>query len=125
MSFRTSLVSLLMGLLPFSASLATAAESSDVIRFQRVLVPEDRIKDWPKDEGRYLPVDAVEFDRLLTAAPSSRASDGAVPPAVVIAAAQYEAKLSGDQLVGHARAQVVLSGPAPRCWISSPAILHC
>ena len=38
---------------------------SEVIRFRRILAPEDRIKDWPLGDGKYLPVDAAEFERLV------------------------------------------------------------
>src|SRR5438132_6098558 len=33
--------------------------------FRRVLVPEAQIKDWPRGNLRYLPIDAAEFERLL------------------------------------------------------------
>ena len=61
-----------------------------VIRFHRVLAPADRMKDWPLGDGRYLPMDAAEFQRLVEAANSRRSRARSAPPAAV-AAARYEA----------------------------------
>ena len=43
---------------------AAEDEAAKVIRFGRIFVPADRLKDWPIGDGKYLPVDAAEFDRL-------------------------------------------------------------
>ena len=91
---------------------AKTGPAAGVIRFRRVLAPEDRIKDWPLGDGKYLPVDAAEFERLV-AAVQSRGAGAPVAPAAAIISARYEAKLVGDHLVGQASAEVILAGPAP------------
>ena len=70
------------------------------------------MKDWPLGDGRYLPMDAAEFQRLVEAANARRSPARTAPPAVV-AAARYEAKWLGERLVGKAALEVILAGPAP------------
>ena len=91
---------------------AAEDEAARVIRFRRIFVPADRIKDWPVGDGKYLPVDAAEFERLAAAA-QSRGAGAASVPAAAITSARYEAKLVGDHLAGQAALGVVLAGPAP------------
>ncbi len=123
MSGRTPMLPVLMGLLLiFVGHAATADDAAGAIRFQRVFVPEDRIKDWPTVQSKYLPVDPAEFERLL-AASQPRTGSETVPPTVAIAAARYEATLLGDQLVGHAQARVTLSGTTPAMLTFEPCNL--
>ena len=107
------LSSLAAVLLAATAGLAAGAEgeAAGVIRFRRIFVPADRTKDWPVGDGKYLPVEAAEFERL-TAAAQVRGGAANVPLAVVTRA-RYEAKLVGDHLAGQAALRVVLAGPAP------------
>ena len=75
---------------------SSAAETS--LLFRRVLVPEAQIKDWPRSNLRYLPIDAAEFERLLEG--SRRTTDGSRPPAdAQILQARYTAELADDELV--------------------------
>jgi len=41
---------------------------SEIIRFRRVYAPADRLKDWPRDQVRYVPMEKTEFERLVGAA---------------------------------------------------------
>jgi hypothetical protein len=103
---------------------ATAADdpSPATIRFYRVFAPEDRMKDWPLGNGKYLPIDAQEFERLVSAM-TSQASNAKPVPLTAIAAADYEAKLVGERMVGRAALDIVLSGPAPALLSLSPCTL--
>ena len=83
-----------------------------LIRFYRVLAPEDRMKDWPLGKGKYLPVDAQEFERLASAM-KSQTSETPPTPSAAIAAVQYEAKLVGERLIGRATLDVTLAAPTP------------
>src|SRR5204863_2618986 len=63
-----------------------------------VLVPEAQIKDWPRGNLRYLPIDAAEFERLLDHA--RRAGEHDLPKADAhITHATYAAELADDELV--------------------------
>ncbi len=79
------------------------------LRFIRVYAPADRIEDWPRRDGRFVPMEPSEFERrvrLVEAAPGV-----AVAPAVGVASAEYRARLVGDQLVdGEATLQVFRRG---------------
>ena len=48
-----------------AASAANETSSPRRIRFQRIHVPADRVKDWPLGEGRYLPMSRDQFERLV------------------------------------------------------------
>ncbi|MBN2473676.1 MAG: hypothetical protein JXB62_03635 [Pirellulales bacterium] len=86
--------------------------ASGVLRFHRVFVPADRIQDWPRGSGKYLPVEADEFERLLTLARGSTPDVRALRAARTITA-EYRARLEGDRLTeGRATLQVVHSGEA-------------
>lgn len=123
---------LLVGLLPAAAA-SHAAEGpasgpEAPLRFRRVYAPAERLKDWPRDNLRYVPVDAGEFERLVAAA-QARAGEAALPawlsqtarPACPLAEAHYRARLEGDTLVeGEA---VLRFAPVPRAgarWILEP-----
>jgi hypothetical protein len=94
------------------ASLPVSSDTPATIHFRRILAPADRIKDWPLRDGKYLPVDAAEFERLVAAAQSHDAGRPAAP-AAALRATRYEAKLVDDHLIGQTSAEVVLAGPAP------------
>ena len=73
-----------------------AAESGE-LRFRRVYFPEG-MKEWPKGNVKYLPMEADEFERLLAAI--QRTAPG-VPAqtSVGLVEAQYEARLKGQSLL--------------------------
>jgi len=95
-------------LLTALVSLARAEENSapEAIRYQRIAAPADRVKDWPVGEGKYLPMDSAEFERLSAPAPNGAAA----PPPAAIVSARYEAVLTDDHLTGRATAEVRSSG---------------
>ncbi|MGA2255474.1 MAG: hypothetical protein ABSG53_12485, partial [Thermoguttaceae bacterium] len=73
-----------------------SAESGE-LRFRRVYVPEG-MKNWPKGNVKYLPMDAEEFDRLLKAI--QRTSPGApAQSSVGLVEAQYDARLKDLSLL--------------------------
>jgi hypothetical protein len=101
--WRLSLLLAVFGLLVGTAQVAPCAaagpsgeQSQGDLRFRRVFAPADRMKDWPRGAEKYLPVDAAEFERLLTAARSAGAGTP-VEAAVRAAAARYTARLDPDQ----------------------------
>ncbi|MEA1951088.1 MAG: hypothetical protein U9N87_06865, partial [Planctomycetota bacterium] len=76
------------------------------LRFIRVYSPAEKPEQWPRGQGRYLPVDSHVFERLLKNARVS-ATNSSVPKANV-AQAQYQARLDGDgTLQATARLRVV------------------
>lgn len=84
------------------AALSRAADgppppAESPLRFRRVYAPADRLKDWPRDNLRYVPVDAEEFERLAASA-QARAAQAALPTCP-LAEADYRARLEGDTLV--------------------------
>src|SRR5690242_14682196 len=120
MNLRTALLATLSAVLLLGrAAVAAAEDDSGLIHYQRVLVPEDRVKDWPTGGDKYLPVNAAEFERLVT---PLRSANAPVALGVAITAARYEAKLVGDDLLGQAWADVsLLSGtPTPAMLLFEP-----
>ncbi|HEV2971624.1 MAG TPA: hypothetical protein VGY55_16730 [Pirellulales bacterium] len=69
------------------------------LRFRRVFVPEARIDDWPRGNLRYLPLDAVEFEKMLDRAKRATTKDRSPSEAQVVRAV-YEAELTENELVG-------------------------
>ncbi len=119
-----SMVGMLLGIAPmgedpaagFPKQVDRPAEQADqvagMIRFRRVLAPQDRMKDWPLGGERYLPMDAAEFERLVGAMKPRDAKHPAVP-SVAVVAAQYHARLTGGRLIGKAVLDVVLARDGP------------
>ena len=82
-------------------------ETAGALRFRRVFAPADRMQDWPKGAVKYLPVEAAEFERLLSTA-RSLTPGNQVQMAARIAVAQYTAALDGDHAIrGEATLQIV------------------
>ncbi|MGA2799337.1 MAG: hypothetical protein ABSE63_17280, partial [Thermoguttaceae bacterium] len=82
------------------------------LHYRRVYAPANRVNDWPTGEGKYLPLESDEFQRLLglvrSGGPEVRSSFVSR-----IAAAEYQAELSGEQLLrGRARLEITHSGQA-------------
>ena len=125
MSRTTVLIPTLLGLLlaaGLTAAIAADQDSAGQLRFRRILAPEDRIKDWPLGDGRYLPMDTAEFERLTTPV-SGNAAESLTAPAVAITQTRYEAKLDGDHLTGQATADVFLNGQTPKMLPFEPCNL--
>ena len=76
---------------------AEKSTESGELRFRRVYFPEG-MKDWPKGNVKYLPMEAGEFERLLEAI--QRTAPG-VPAqtSVGLVEAQYDARLKGESLL--------------------------
>lgn len=84
---------------------------AEIIRFRRVYAPADRLKDWPRDQVRYVPMEKTEFERLVGAAQA----EVGLPPGLLphhIVAARYLARLDGDRLL-HGEAMLELDWPGP------------
>jgi hypothetical protein len=89
------------------------------IAFRRILVPADRMRDWPLGADRYLPMDAREFERLA-ALLAPRGKTPPTPPAALAVAARHEARLEGDRLLGRSELDVAIRGSAPARLNLSP-----
>jgi hypothetical protein len=78
------------------------AEPEGTLRYQRVYAPAERISEWPTGHGKYLPMEAAEFERLLSLTRSGAPEkQGALT--AWITAAEYQARLdSEDILTGRA-----------------------
>ncbi len=68
------------------------------LRFHRTFVPAESVKDWPRGNVRYLPMDADEFASLLKRM-ASHAVSGPPSEQVQVEHAQYAARLEGETLV--------------------------
>ncbi|MCR4414962.1 MAG: hypothetical protein NUV77_21295 [Thermoguttaceae bacterium] len=77
---------------------AAAVRAEPPLRYRRVYAPADRLKDWPRGNARYLPVDPADFDRLIAAVEARRAA-AELPQALALRSAQYKARLVGETLV--------------------------
>lgn len=90
-----------IGLAVVVAVLAAATvqgQAPSPLAVRRVYAPADRMPQWPMGQQRYLPIDAAEFERLLTSArASSTGPDAGL--AVRLSSAEYRARLEGEQLV--------------------------
>ena len=105
------IIGLLLSFALIRAAAGVEDRSASDIRFLRVLAPENRMKDWPLGGGKYLPIDADEFERLVAA---MKPQGSKIPPApsAAITSAQYAAKLMGERLIGRATLDVTLAGPS-------------
>ncbi len=78
------------------------AAGAEPLSFRRVYAPADRPELWPRDSGRYVPMDAAEFEelvRLLQAVPPGMSDLGQAR----LLHAEYEARLvEPDLLQGRA-----------------------
>jgi hypothetical protein len=84
-------------------------EAAAPLTFRRIFAPADRMGDWPTGEAKYLPLDATEFERLLS---RLKAAEGTVPPtpSAQLRRAEYRATLDGDRLlVGTADLEIILT----------------
>ena len=86
------------------------------LRFRRVFAPADRMQQWPLGETKYVPVEAKEFERLISiegsAGPTAHTSFAAQ-----LVRASYHAQLIGDTLTG-GRASLLI-----RHTVEEPALL--
>jgi len=101
---------------------ACGAEAPGVLRFRRIYAAADRYKDWPGFDKKHIPVDPAEFERLLKAANvPSRMVRAAAARTV---AAEYRARLAGDQLTaGQAVLRVVQTTETSGMLILEPCNL--
>lgn len=113
-------LSLLFAAIPLLATLVAAPaqggggdESAAPLTFRRILAPADRMSDWPTGDGKYLPLDTKEFERLLT---RLKADEGVVAPdpSAQLRRAEYHAALDGERLlVGTADFEIALTAEPP------------
>ncbi len=73
-------------------------EPAAPLRFRRVYVPLDGIKDWPRASVRHVPMDKWEFERLVDAA-AAPADSPAGSAGQALASAQYTARLLADGML--------------------------
>ncbi|RMF96407.1 MAG: hypothetical protein D6741_10895, partial [Planctomycetota bacterium] len=74
-----------------------ASSSEDVVRFRRILVPEEYL-DQAREDVPYLPIARDEFERLVRESRAAR-SLTRLPKAAIVHA-EYTARLDGEDLVG-------------------------
>lgn len=90
-----------------------AGGASPPLRFLRVYAPADRLQDWPLDQGHYPPIPRDEFERLVKAARAD-ATLVRASLAASLTAAQYQARLVGEELTqGEAALEVSHAAEAP------------
>ncbi len=88
------------------------ADAGGDFRFRRVYAPADGLKEWPGG-AKYLPIEAAEFDRLLSAAQDS-SSATASAAAVRTVVARYEARLEPDgRIAGEGRLEIASTAKTP------------
>lgn len=80
------------------------------LRFRRILVPQDRVDQWPRPQGvAYVTVPPERFEELVDVVRSSPRIKNATI-ASYLSEARYEARLSGNLLVGRALFDIVHPG---------------
>lgn len=88
--------------------------------FRRLLVPAERIADWPRPAGRYVPLERQEFEALVAAARPGRSAGR---PAAGIRDSVYRARWHQGALRGRATCEVVLTEDGPRLLSLAPSNL--
>jgi hypothetical protein len=82
------------------------------LRYRKILAPADRMSDWPTGDGKYLPLETKEFERLLSKLQSADDSKTGLP-SVVLRRAEYRAIWENGLLSGRAEMEVELGGDSP------------
>ena len=67
------------------------------LRLRRIFVPLDQIDQWPRGDEKYLPIDQVEFQRLLDVIDAK--SDSPAGAESRIERAIYRARFDGENLI--------------------------
>jgi hypothetical protein len=83
------------------------------LQYRRILAPADRISDWPTGDGKYLPLETKEFERLLALL---KAAGDSVPvsPTAQLRRVEYRAALEGDHLLsGNAELEIAITAEPP------------
>ena len=89
-----------------------SSRATQPLRFIRVFAPDDQPELWPRGQGRYLPVETDEFERLLERAKARGRRTSA--SAANISAAEYRAWLDANGILhGTARLKVSRHGKDP------------
>jgi hypothetical protein len=94
--------------------------SAEGLRWRRVHAPWDRLKDWPRGEQRYVPMDKADFERLIGIA-AGLCGGPSETERSPIASAEYAARLAGDCLVeGEARLDLLPREQSPGAIVLEP-----
>jgi len=72
-----------------------AVEAPAHPRFQRIYAPADRLRDWPFDNQRYVPVDPQEFEKLAEFAQDAVSENTPAGPARIVSAV-YDVRLQAE-----------------------------
>ncbi len=80
-----------------AAPLAADAAAAPLVPFRRVFAPADRIRDWPRGQTKYIPIEALEFERLIKLTQDAGAVSELGSAQLVVA--HYEAQLNEDDLL--------------------------
>ncbi len=78
-----------------------APSSPEPLRYRRILVPADRMDEWPARSERYLPIDREEFERLIAPLGGKNAfpTNGRIDSALFHAELRDEKTLVGDAIL--------------------------
>lgn len=76
----------------------TAGRNEALLRFRRVYVLADRLREWPRENVPYVPVDPNEFERVLAFLADQQSADRSTSSSF-IRLAHYYARLVGGNLV--------------------------
>jgi hypothetical protein len=90
-------ISIVAAAAPAAEQPAAASKDSTALQFRRIYVPES-VKDWPKGDVKYLPMDGREFERLV-AQIQHKSPRLPTQSAAGIIQSQYECRLSGQSLL--------------------------
>ncbi|MCC6123559.1 MAG: hypothetical protein IT426_01205 [Pirellulales bacterium] len=83
------------------------------LRYRRILAPAARMADWPTGEGKYLPLETKEFERLLS---ELQAAGDSAPTfrSAQVRRAEYRVELEGaSMLFGKADLEIALAADSP------------
>jgi hypothetical protein len=102
-----------------AADLPQSPEAEHFTKYRRVFVPSDRPEEWPTQGRRYLPVDRLQFQRLVEAAADRRRL--AEAGGAHLLKSQYSAKLDENlNLAGQATFDVKSIDASPHILKLSP-----
>jgi hypothetical protein len=82
------------------------------LQYRKILAPADRLGDWPTGDGKYLPLETKEFERLLSKLkPAGDAETGL--PSAMLRRAEYRAVWEDGLLAGRAELEIELHADSP------------
>jgi hypothetical protein len=84
---------------------------SELLKYRRVFVPADDAEAWPLDGQKFIPIDAPEFNKLISAANGTNSE--AAPRATIVEATYTGRMVSAEKVAGYGTWRIELHGESP------------